>query len=46
LEPDSPLQYTVRLSCEWGNPPSFVHRVAVIRLHPDGEIDDIQVKEL
>lgn len=46
LEPDGPLQYTVRLSCEWGNPPNFVHRVAIIRLHPDGEVDDIQVKEL
>lgn len=46
LEPDGHLQYKARLSCEWGDPPKFVHRVAIIRLYHNGDVNDVEVKDV
>ena len=46
LERDTALQYTARFSCEWGDPPKTVHRTAIIRLFADGEINEVEVKDL
>lgn len=46
LQGTQTLEYEARISCEWGDPPKFVHRVACIRLHANGEVRDIEVKDL